>query len=73
MQFRPIRLGNQQYTVLGPPIVKTNFGRLRRFGMFHMQSAADHKFANHTEMVVGAVKAQQELIAYGAAAEQVCK
>ena len=68
LMFRPLRSGSASEQVLRPDIVKKCFGHLRRFGLFHM---THHSFDNQGQMLLAAVAAHEELLAYGKAAEEV--
>lgn len=68
LMFRPWRKGSEQVEVLQPPVLKECFGRLRRFGMFHM---THHSFDSEAEMLRAAVAAHQDLLQYCKAAEEV--
>lgn len=64
--FRPHRSGNTSEEVLQPDIVKKSFGHLRRFGLFHM---THHSFDSEDHMLLAAMEAHEELLAYCKAAE----
>jgi hypothetical protein len=66
--FRPHRSGNTSEEVLQPDIVKKSFGHLRRFGLFHM---THHSFDSEDQMLLAALEAHEELLAYCKAAEGV--
>eukprot|EP00883_Tetradesmus_obliquus_P012537 jgi/Sobl393_1/539/SZX70654.1 len=67
LMFRPLRSGSASEQVLRPDIVKKCFGHLRRFGLFHM---THHSFDSQGQMLLAAVAAHEELLAYGKAAEE---
>ncbi|WIA19765.1 hypothetical protein OEZ85_005679 [Tetradesmus obliquus] len=58
--------GNTSEQVLQPDIVKESFGHLRRFGLFHM---THHSFDSEDHMLLAAMEAHEELLAYCKAAE----
>jgi hypothetical protein len=68
LMFRPWRNNNEQVEVLQPPVLKECFGRLRRFGMFHM---THHSFSSEDAMLRAAVEAHQDFLQYCKAAEEV--
>lgn len=67
--LRPMR--ENQATPVLPAVIKKAFGHLRRFVMFHM--SGNQQYEDMTELLLKAVAAHQELLAYGAMAEQVSK
>jgi hypothetical protein len=68
LMFRPWRNGSEQVEVLQPPVLKECFGRLRRFGMFHM---THHSFVSQDEMLLAALAAHEDFLQYCKAAEEV--
>jgi hypothetical protein len=69
MLFRPVLVrGRQVLEVLKPAHVKTAYGHLRRFAVFHMTMG---RFQTWEELGTAADKAAEELLAYGKLAETV--
>jgi hypothetical protein len=68
--FRPVRSANGQTTeVLDDMLIKTAFGHLKRFAAFHLGHV---RYETRAEYVAAAVRASDELLAYGRLMEEVC-